>query len=187
MKFFKVENITMTKVKVSVKEVAKEIAKNIPWDGMEFFLYEDGEMGVRQIGSFGENESEVIFVRSLEKSYWNDGLTNAGFNIDSSSDWTEKDINDLAEYLEENELSFAVSKHDGEEIEWAEIEIDLNEEWNDEDKKEYLEYLKKNKTKSATDNNEIEIDLDEEWNDEDKKAYLKYLKETELKISTDKD
>lgn len=181
------ENITMTKVKVSIKEVAKEIAKNIPWDGMEFFLYEDGEMGVRQIGSFSANESEIIYVRSLEKSYWNDSLINAGFNIDSSSDWTEKDINDLAEYLEENELSFAVNKHDGEEIEWAEIEIDLNEEWNEEDKKEYLEYLKKNKTKSATDNNEIEIDLDEEWNEEDRKEYLKYLKETELKISTDKD
>lgn len=145
------ENITMTKVKVSIKEVAKEIAKNIPWDGMEFFLYEDGEMGVRQIGSFSANESEIIYVRSLEKSYWNDSLTNAGFNIDSSSDWTEKDINDLAEYLEENELSFAVNKHDGEEIEWAEIEIDLNEEWNEEDRKEYLKYLKETELKISTD------------------------------------
>ena len=36
----KTENVTMPKVKASVKEVSKEIAKNIPWDGMEFFLYE---------------------------------------------------------------------------------------------------------------------------------------------------
>ena len=177
----------MTKVKASIKEVAKEIAKNIPWDGMEFFLYEDGEMGVRQIGSFGENESEVIYVRSLEKSYWNDGLTNAGFNIDSSSDWTEKDINDLAEYLEENELSFAVSKHDGEKIEWAEEQIEIDpdfpEELSEEDKKAYLEYLKKYKLESATDND----DFTEEWNEEDRKAYIEFLKETELKFSTDKD
>lgn len=173
--------------KASVKEVAKEIAKNIPWDGMEFFLYEDGEMGVRQIGSFGENESEVIYVCSLEKSYWNDGLTNAGFNIDSSSDWTEKDINDLAEYLEENELSFAVSKHDGEKIEWAEEQIEIDpdfpEELSEEDKKAYLEYLKKYKLESATDND----DFTEEWNEEDRKAYIEFLKETELKFSTDKD
>lgn len=183
----KTENVTMPKVKASVKEVAKEIAKNIPWDGMEFFLYEDGEMGVRQIGSFGENESEVIYVRSLEKSYWNDGLTNAGFNIDSSSDWTEKDINDLAEYLEENELSFAVSKHDGEKIEWAEEQIEIDpdfpEELSEEDKKAYLEYLKKYKLESATDND----DFTEEWNEEDRKAYIEFLKETELKFSTDKD
>jgi hypothetical protein len=183
----KTENVTMPKVKASVKEVAKEIAKNIPWDGMEFFLYEDGEMGVRQIGSFGENESEVIYVCSLEKSYWNDGLTNAGFNIDSSSDWTEKDINDLAEYLEENELSFAVSKHDGEKIEWAEEQIEIDpdfpEELSEEDKKAYLEYLKKYKLESATDND----DFTEEWNEEDRKAYIEFLKETELKFSTDKD
>ena len=181
----KTENVTMPKA--SVKEVAKEIAKNIPWDGMEFFLYEDGEMGVRQIGSFGENESEFIYVCSLEKSYWNDGLTNAGFNIDSSSDWTEKDINDLAEYLEENELSFAVSKHDGEKIEWAEEQIEIDpdfpEELSEEDKKAYLEYLKKYKLESATDND----DFTEEWNEEDRKAYIEFLKETELKFSTDKD
>lgn len=177
----------MTKVNVNLKTVAKEIAKNIPWDGMEFFLYKDGEMGVRQIGSFSANESGVIYVLSLEKSYWSDSLNNVGFNIDSSSDWTEKDIDDLAEYLEENELSFAVSKHDGEEIEWVEEQIEIDpdfpEEWNEEDKKAYLEYLKKYKLESATDND----DFTEEWNEEDRKAYIEFLKETELKFSTDKD
>lgn len=184
----KTENIIMTKVKASVKEVAKEIAKNIPWDGMEFFLYKDGEMGVRQIGSFSANESGVIYVRSLEKNYWSDSLNNVGFNIDSSSDWTEKDIDDLAEYLEENELSFAVSKHDGEEIEWAEEQIEIDpdfpEELSEEDKKAYLEYFKKYKLESATDDID---DFTEEWNEEDRKAYIEFLKETELKFSTDKD
>ena len=54
------------------QEVAKEMLKNIMWDGMEFYIKNDGDYGVRQIGSFGENEENVVFKKDLSTTYWQD-------------------------------------------------------------------------------------------------------------------
>ena len=100
----------MTKVNANIKDVAKELAENIGWDGMEFYLTKDGETGTRQSGSFGQNESEVVYKVLLDKWYWRDGLENIGLNIEKLN---EEDLETLADYLEEFELG-------EEDLEWEE-------------------------------------------------------------------
>ena len=70
----------MTKVKTNIKAVAKELAESIGSDNMELYLTADGETGFRQIGSFGANESEVVYKVSLDKVYWRDGFENLGLD-----------------------------------------------------------------------------------------------------------
>lgn len=114
----------MTKVNASIKKVANKIACQVGRDGMEAIVYKDGSVETRKIGSFGNDEENIVYVISLEKSYWRDGLENAEFefplDIDNSSNWCDADINDFAEYLIETELSYATDRHNDEELEWNE-------------------------------------------------------------------
>lgn len=75
-----------------------------------------------KLGSFGENEEEIVYIVPLNKNYWRDGLENAEFefplDIDNSNNWCDADIADFAEYLIETELSNATDRHNGEMIEW---------------------------------------------------------------------
>lgn len=100
----------MAKVNTTIKTVAKELAENIGWDNMEFYLNKDGETGVRQSGSFGPDESEVVYKVSLDKWYWRDGLENIGLDIEELS---EENFETLVDYLEEVELG-------EEDLEWEE-------------------------------------------------------------------
>lgn len=110
----------MTKVNASIKDVAKELAENIGWDSMEFYLTKDGETGVRQSGSFGQNESEVVYKVSLDKWYWRDGLENLGLDIDE--ELNEEDLETLIDYIECTDLSFATDHNNGEELEFEVVE-----------------------------------------------------------------
>nr|DAT98948.1 MAG TPA: hypothetical protein [Caudoviricetes sp.] len=110
----------MTKVNASIKDVAKELAENIGWDSMEFYLTKDGETGVRQSGSFGQNESEVVYKVSLDKWYWRDGLENLGLDIDE--ELNEEDLETLIDYIECTDLSFATDRNNGEELEFEVVE-----------------------------------------------------------------
>lgn len=106
----------MTKVNANIKDVAKELAENIGWDGMEFYLTKDGETGTRQSGSFGQNESEVVYKVLLDKWYWRDGLENLGLDIDE--ELNEEDLETLIDYIECTDLNFATDRQNGEELEW---------------------------------------------------------------------
>lgn len=106
----------MTKVNANIKDVAKELAESIGSDNLEFYLTEDGETGFRQIGSFGVNESEVVYKVSLDKCYWRDGLENIGLNIDE--ELNEEGLEALVEYIEQTELSYATDCRNGEELSW---------------------------------------------------------------------
>lgn len=106
----------MTKVNAKIKDVAKEIAESIGSDNMEFYLTKDGETGFCQIGSFGANESEVVYKVSLDKVYWRDGLENIGLNIDE--ELSEEEFETLIDYLEQTELSFVTDRRNGEELDW---------------------------------------------------------------------
>lgn len=106
----------MTKVNANIKDVAKELAESIGSDNMEFYLTEDGETGFRQIGSFGVNESEVVYKVSLDKVYWRDGFENIGLDIDK--ELNEKELETLIEDIEQTELSYATDRRNGEEISW---------------------------------------------------------------------
>lgn len=106
----------MTKVKANIKAVAKEIAESIGSDNMELYLTTDGETGFRQIGSFGPNESEVVYKVSLDKVYWRDGFENIGLDIDE--ELSEEELETLIEYIEQSELGYATDRRNGEELEW---------------------------------------------------------------------
>lgn len=109
----------MTKVNAKIKDVAKEIAESIGSDNMEFYLTKDGETGFRQIGSFGANESEVVYKVSLDKVYWRDGFENIGLDIDKELD--EEEFETLVDYMEQTELSFATDRRNGEELDWQDL------------------------------------------------------------------
>lgn len=107
----------MIKVKANIKAVAKELAESIGSDNMEFYLTADGETGFRQIGSFGPNESEVVYKVSLDKVYWRDGFENIGLDIDK--ELSEEELETVIDYIEQ-ELGYATDCHNGEELEWDE-------------------------------------------------------------------
>jgi hypothetical protein len=109
----------MTKVNAKIKDVAKEIAESIGSDNMEFYLTKDGETGFRQIGSFGANESEVVYKVSLDKVYWRDGFENIGLDIDKELD--EEEFETLVDYMEQTELSYATDRRNGEELDWQDL------------------------------------------------------------------
>ena len=109
----------MTKVNAKIKDVAKVIAESIGSDNMEFYLTKDGETGFRQIGSFGANESEVVYKVSLDKVYWRDGFENIGLDIDKELD--EEEFETLVDYMEQTELSFATDRRNGDELEWQDL------------------------------------------------------------------
>ena len=102
----------MTKVNANIKDVAKELAENIGWDSMEFYLKKNGETGVRQSGSFGTDESEVVYKVPLDKWYWRGELENIGLNIDE--ELNEEDLETLIEHIEQTDRS------NGEKLEWNE-------------------------------------------------------------------
>ena len=108
----------MTKVKANIKAVAKELAESIGSDNMELYLTAGGEIGFRQIGSFGPNESEVVYKVSLAKVYWRDGFENIGLDIDK--ELSEEELETLIDYIEQAELGYATDLRNGEELEWDE-------------------------------------------------------------------
>lgn len=55
-----------------LKNFIEEIWNNITWEGMEAVLYKDGDNFIRQQGSTGTNEDEVIYKLPLDLSYWGD-------------------------------------------------------------------------------------------------------------------
>ena len=56
------------------KQIEKYIFKNIGWDGMEVAIYKNGDYGVRQVGSFGEDEDLVKEKINLSGYYWSDTM-----------------------------------------------------------------------------------------------------------------
>lgn len=109
----------MTKVNANIKAVAKELAENIGYDNMEFYLTKDGETGTRQKGSFGTNESEVVYKVSLDKVYWRDGFENIGLDIDK--ELNEGELETLIEDIEQTELSYATDRRNGDGLEWQDL------------------------------------------------------------------
>lgn len=102
----------MTKVNANIKDVAKELAKNIGWDNMEFYLKRDGETGVRQSGSFGQNENEVVYKVPLDKWYWRYELETIGLDVDK--ELNEEELETLTDYIVETD------RNNGEKLEWNE-------------------------------------------------------------------
>ena len=58
--------------KQAVMEFLEEAWNNLLWDWMEIVLYKDGDNWIRQQGSFGEDEEEIVYTLSLDTNYWID-------------------------------------------------------------------------------------------------------------------
>lgn len=50
----------------------EEVWNNITWEGMEAVLYKDGDNWIRQQGSRGVDEEDVVYTLPLSFSYWGD-------------------------------------------------------------------------------------------------------------------
>ena len=53
-----------------INKIAYEIFSELNHEGTEFYLFRDGDYGIRQEGSFSPYEDEVIFTIPLSPAYW---------------------------------------------------------------------------------------------------------------------
>lgn len=79
-------------------EIVRNLVEYVGTDGMEVYLLESGEVGVRGTGSFGEERT--IFKIITDSWYWNDSLVNA--ELETSSD--DEELRPFFEEVISNEL-----------------------------------------------------------------------------------
>lgn len=51
-----------------MEEAIRDCFEHHGWQGREWYLYFDGEYGVRDQGSFGNSEDEIVFIKNLDYS-----------------------------------------------------------------------------------------------------------------------
>lgn len=55
-----------------IKKFLEEVWDNLFWQGMEAVLYKDGDNWIRQQGSRGVDEEDIVYTLPLSFSYWGD-------------------------------------------------------------------------------------------------------------------
>ena len=97
----------------SIHFYAAVIAENIPAEGMEFYLYNNGESGVRAIGTLSDKESDIVYTTSLSESYWGTIIEDDYHGIDlKKKERTEIERGIIIRFVEED-LSYAVDRKTG--------------------------------------------------------------------------
>lgn len=90
----------MEKEELITKELLQDIYNNIDWNGMEFYLFNDGDHGYRQAGSRSPFENEIICTIQLgDDSYF--------------SNYEEYNKNDFLNYINDYILE-AIYRHEEE-------------------------------------------------------------------------
>lgn len=79
-------------------DIVSNLVEYVGTDGMEVYLLETGEVGVRASGSFGEEKT--IFGIITDSWYWNDSLANDELEINSD----EEELRLFFEEVISNEL-----------------------------------------------------------------------------------
>lgn len=106
----------MTKQKDGLKSIdfyAEIIAENIPLEGMEFYLYRNGESGIRAIGTLSEKESDIVYTTSLGEAYWGTIIEDDHPGIDlKRKERTEVEKDIIIRFTKED-LSYAVERKTG--------------------------------------------------------------------------
>lgn len=54
----------------SIDFYAEIVAENIPDEELEFYLYSNGEYGIRTIGTLSDNEDEIVYKTDFSEEYW---------------------------------------------------------------------------------------------------------------------
>lgn len=106
----------MTKQKDGLKSIqfyAAVIAENIPAEGMEFYLYNNGESGIRTIGTLSDKESDIVYTTSLGEAYWGTIIGDDYPGIDlKNKERTEIEKDVIIRFTKED-LSYAVDRKTG--------------------------------------------------------------------------
>ena len=97
----------------SMRFYAAVIAENIPSEGMEFYLYNNGESGIRAVGTLSDRESDIVYTTSLSESYWGTIIEDDYHGIDlKKQERTEIERDIIIRFIEED-FSYAVNRKTG--------------------------------------------------------------------------
>lgn len=92
---------------------AEIIAENIPDEELEFYLYSNGEYGIRTIGTLSDNEDEIVYKTDFSEEYWGTIIEDDyhGVNLNKKErTQIEKDI--IIRFTKED-LSYTVDRKTG--------------------------------------------------------------------------
>ena len=97
----------------SIHFYAAVISENIPAEGMEFYLYNNGESGIRTIGTLSDKESDIVYTTSLGEAYWGTIIGDDYPGIDlKNKERTEIEKDVIIRFTKED-LSYAVDRKTG--------------------------------------------------------------------------
>ena len=121
----------------TIREYAEEIIMNHDHEGMEAILYTDGECWVRQSGSWGSDENEIMVKIPLGQTYWGDSYI-WGEDIEKDLVLKETATNDLVE-----EIYFRIADWQDQQTEVKKIETEVKamEEYFEEERKVYEDMI----------------------------------------------
>ncbi|MCY7187303.1 hypothetical protein [Streptococcus gallolyticus] len=97
----------------TIQFYAAVIAENIPSEGMEFYLYNNGESGMRTIGTLSDKESEIVYTTSLSESYWGTIIEDDYPGIDLNNKERTEIERDIIIRFTKEDLSYAVDRKTG--------------------------------------------------------------------------
>ena len=80
----------------TLRDFAELIIMNHDYEGIEALLYADGVYLIRQNGSMGRDESQIMVKIPLGQAYWGDSCI-WGKDLDEDKDLAESAIGDLIE------------------------------------------------------------------------------------------
>lgn len=97
----------------SIQFYAAVIAENIPAEGMEFYLYNNGESGIRAIGTLSDKESDIVYTTSLSETYWGTIVEDDYHGIDLKKKERTEIERDIIIRFTKEDLSYAVDRKTG--------------------------------------------------------------------------
>lgn len=81
---------------------------------MEFYLYNNGESGIRAIGTLSDKESDIVYTTSLGEAYWGTIIEDDYPGIDlKNKERTEENEKDIIIRFTKEDLSYAVDRKTG--------------------------------------------------------------------------
>lgn len=82
----------------TIREFAEEVIMYHDSEGMEAILYQDGDYWIRQSGSTGTHEDEIMVKIPLGQTYWGDSYI-WGEDLDKDTELVETAIDELVEEI----------------------------------------------------------------------------------------
>jgi hypothetical protein len=97
----------------SIDFYAEIVAENIPDEELEFYLYSNGEYGIRPIGTLSDNEDEIVYKTDFSEAYWGTIIEDDYHGIDlKNKERTEVEKDIIIRFTKED-LSYAVERKTG--------------------------------------------------------------------------